>query len=258
MFFKNIELKLLQIRNKFTDTKIIWGGDFNSVHNGIMDRWPSKHDVNAEISNVCFRLGLIDIWRRKNPNQIMYTWSNKDQSKQSRIDYFLISDTLEDSVQSVSIEPSVLTDHKGITIDINEHGSSKFKTNRGYWKLNKTLLENETFNLKVIEIIDRYWAQAKVMNTFGKYWELTKYEIRNLAISIGKTLASAKRQKECKIIKEIMELSCKGTLNSKELLKLSSLQVDLDTIYEEKARGAFTRSRQMWLEQGENRDVLIT
>ncbi len=32
---------------------------------------------------------------------------------------------------------------------------------------------------------------------------------------------------------------------------MSSLQIELDTLYEEKARGAFTRSRQTWLEQGE-------
>ncbi len=38
--------------------------------------------------------------------------------------------------------------------------------------------------MKAIEIIDRYW----IMNTFGKYWELTKYEVRNLAISMGKSL----------------------------------------------------------------------
>ncbi len=61
---------------------------------------------------------------------------------------------------------------------------SKYKANRGYWKLNKTLLRNETFKMKAIEIIDRYW----IMNTFGKYWELTKYEVRNLAISMGKSL----------------------------------------------------------------------
>ncbi len=118
-------------------------------------------------------------------------------------------------VQSVSIEPSILTDHKGIAIYINVYGSSKYK-NRGYWKLNKTLLENETFKMKAIEIIDRYWTQANIMNTFGKYWELTKYEVRNLAILMGKKCAFAKRQKEFRITKEIMELSSKKKRTSQE------------------------------------------
>ncbi len=127
IFFGNIELKLMQIKNKFPDAKIIWGGDFNCVHNDLLDRWPSKEDGMCEIKNVCLRLGLIDIWRYKNPNQLSYTWSNKDQSKQSHIDYFLISDALEMYVQSVSIEPSILTDHKGIAIYINVYGSSKYQ-----------------------------------------------------------------------------------------------------------------------------------
>lgn len=52
------------------------------------------------------------------------------------------------------------------------------------------------------------------MNIFGKYWELAKYEIRNLAISVGKVIAFDKRQKECRITKinKNMELSCKGNL----------------------------------------------
>ncbi len=43
-----------------------------------------------------------------------------------------------------------------------------------------------------------------------------------------------------------MELSSKKNFTSQELLNLSSLQIELDTLYEEKARGAFTRSRQTW------------
>ena len=35
------------------------------------------------------------------------------------------------------------------------------------------------------------------------------------------------------------------------MIELSSLQLELDKIYEEKARGAFIRSRRKWLEQGE-------
>lgn len=50
------------------------------------------------------------------------------------------------------------------------------------------------------------------MNIFGKYWELAKYEIRNLAISVGKVIAFDKRQKECRITKKNMELSSNGNL----------------------------------------------
>ncbi len=53
IFWGNIELKLMQIKNKFPDAKIIWGGDFNCVHNDLLDRWPLKEDGMCEIKNVC-------------------------------------------------------------------------------------------------------------------------------------------------------------------------------------------------------------
>lgn len=108
-----------------------------------LDRWPPK-DSNSvcEIRNRCLRLGVLDIWRHKNPDKIMLTWSTKDLSIQSRIDFWLISEDMADKVDTVSIEPSILTDHKGISIKINMHDLSTKKVSKGYWKMNKTLLEN--------------------------------------------------------------------------------------------------------------------
>lgn len=108
--------------------KVIWGGDFNTVLHDNLDRWPPK-DSNSvcEIRNICLRLGVLDIWRHKNPDKIMFTWSTKDVSIQSRIDFWLISEDMADKVDTVSIEPSILTDHKGISIKINMHGLSTKK-----------------------------------------------------------------------------------------------------------------------------------
>jgi dimeric dUTPase (all-alpha-NTP-PPase superfamily) len=101
----------------------------------------------------------------------MFTWSTKDLSIQSRIDFWLISEDMADKVDTDSIEPSILTDHKGISIKINMHGLSTKKVSKGYWKMNKTLLEKE-----VAGINDKYWNCACVMNSFGSYWELMKFD----------------------------------------------------------------------------------
>lgn len=75
----------------------------------------------------------------------LYTWSNKDRSQQSRIDFWLISSDIVDKVIDSEIEPSILTDHKAITvktdIKLNLHSHSK-----EYWKFNKTLLQNQELN----------------------------------------------------------------------------------------------------------------
>lgn len=44
----------------------------------------------------------------------MYTWSNKNRSLQSCIDYWDISEDIKEKVESsrVTIEPTIPTDHK--------------------------------------------------------------------------------------------------------------------------------------------------
>lgn len=93
--------------SKFPLAKVIWGGDFNAVLHDNLDRWPLKNSNSVcEIRNICLRLGILHIWRHKNPD-IMFTWSTKDVSIQSRIDFWRISEEMADKVDTVSIEPSI-------------------------------------------------------------------------------------------------------------------------------------------------------
>lgn len=114
----------------------------STVFDGKQDRWPPKVDSSINVlSNVCLRLNIFDIWRYKNPTSLTYTWSNKDRSLQSRIDFWLISEHIKDKVEFVTTEPSVLTDHKGISIKVNFLGRQSNRVKRGYWKLNNSLLK---------------------------------------------------------------------------------------------------------------------
>ncbi len=54
-----------------------------------------------------------------------------------------MSEEIANNVDSVSIKPYVLTDHKGILIKVHANESGSRKTSPGYLKLNKNLLENE-------------------------------------------------------------------------------------------------------------------
>jgi len=69
----------------------------------------------------------------------------------------------------------------------------------------------------------------------------------------GKSVKKKKKENENKIINDIISLTCKNNINmsSTKIYKLATLQNELDNIYEEKARGAFVRSRQKWMEAGE-------
>lgn len=53
------------------------------------------------------------------------------------------------------------------------------------------------------------------------------------------------------MVTKIIKLSSKINLSEEEMKDLTTAQADLDKISEEKAKGAFVRSRTGWLEQGE-------
>jgi len=60
----------------------------------------------------------MDVWRERNKSQQMYTWSNRSLFLLPRIDFWLISNDLEDLIKDVMIEPAMLTDHILILIKI--------------------------------------------------------------------------------------------------------------------------------------------
>lgn len=88
--------------NKYPSASIILGGDFNMVLNSDLDRFPSRTSCVSPIMDAFItRFTVVDIWRVTYPQQRLYTWSSKDHSKQSRIDYWLISQSLANSCDSV-------------------------------------------------------------------------------------------------------------------------------------------------------------
>lgn len=92
--------------------------------------------------------GLIDIWRVSNPNTKEFTWKKKYGSLQSRTDMWLISESLSYSDCKVEITPTPQTDHKAILPTLNMSHRVHEKTS-AYWKLNNSLLLDESLNLLI-------------------------------------------------------------------------------------------------------------
>lgn len=253
IFFK-IETKINQYLVKFPFGKIIWGGDFNTSLNDEVDRFPPKSNTQAnDLQNICLRLDMLDIWRKNNPDQKMFTWSNSTFSQQSRIDFWLISSDIGEKVQTVSIDPFVLSDHKAISIKISVKDVCNEKISKNYWKFNKCLLEDDNFVRETKDIITKFWRQARVSKNACLSWELMKYEIRKLAIHISKVTAKKRQKLEVETVTKIITLSKQTQLSPQDTIELSKLQIQLDNIYKSKAKGAFIRSRLRWMEHGEKK-----
>ena len=61
----------------------------------------------------------------------------------SSVDYFLISDQLQDQIYQVDIIPSIQSDHT--TLKLKVCGTKLSSKGPSYWKLNNSLLHNKVF-----------------------------------------------------------------------------------------------------------------
>lgn len=183
--------------------------------NNMLDRHPPRKTVSPNSNLVAFmeKFDLVDIWREMYPNVIQYTWSNKDHSRQSRIDYWLISKTLSSNNISINISNSPLTDHNAIYILVNLSQNIAINTCKpSLWKLNGSLLKYERAKQQIIELIQIYWERAKSQNVFGHNWELLKYELGKFLRKFGSNIAKQNRLIGDEVLSQLSATSFKEPL----------------------------------------------
>ena len=81
---------------------------------------------------------LVDIWRIRNPTTSRFTWRQKTPVVQRRLDFWLISDSLQDEIISAEIKTSTKIDHSAITLSIR--GLNETERGPNFWKFNSNLL----------------------------------------------------------------------------------------------------------------------
>jgi len=68
------------------------------------------------LEHICLEQDLMDIWRVRHPTEKRFIWRQKTPIIQRRLDFWLVSDGLQDDVVSVDIKPSIKSDHSAITL----------------------------------------------------------------------------------------------------------------------------------------------
>lgn len=137
------ELKRLDYRMQWEDDfrayvtalaekkSVVICGDLNVAHEEIDLKNPSSNRRNAGFTdeergkfNELLSAGFIDSWRMLNPDTVKYSWwSYRFQARQRnagwRIDYFLVSDSLMNSVTGAEIHNEILgSDHCPVELDL--------------------------------------------------------------------------------------------------------------------------------------------
>lgn len=166
---------------------IIAGGDWNSIFNPELDKSGGKRECSNIASLKFFHIidefDLRDIWRLRNPTKKRFTFRQKTPLVQTRLDYFLISNNIQEFVNEADIIPSVWSDHSAISLCIKH--TPKNNRGPGYWKFNSSMVEDKVYVADMNRKIKRWKNEYKNISDKRTVWELLKFEIRNYSMQYG-------------------------------------------------------------------------
>ena len=109
LFFKDVS-DIVKGARLEQDHPFIVGGDFNIILDHVLDGRggnSKRKDSGKIVENMSAELDLVDIWRIRNPTVTRFTWRQKKPVIQRRLDYWLVSDSLQDDIDSVDIKTSI-------------------------------------------------------------------------------------------------------------------------------------------------------
>lgn len=246
---------ILTLLKSSAQGSIIIGGDFNDVMT-CKDRI-SKSDLSKssnthviKLQEVITELDLIDVWRYKNNDTLQFTWRRTNGVERSRIDYWLISQSILPRIMSCDIRPALIksTDHLAVSLKLNIPD----KRGPGYWKLNNSYLDDKEY----IDIITNVINICKIQNLSASQllWETCKHDIKISSIQYGKNKAKIQRNEIRKVESLHQRLSNELLLspdNNQLKTEITNVEAEIENLYHYRAKGAQIRSRLQLLEEGE-------
>ena len=231
---------------------MIMDGDWNVVQDYTLDTYNYKQKNNI-LSHKCIAeikdyLDLNDPWRMLNPEKRQYTWRLKNLSKQSRLDYFLVSEDILALVKTSTIGISYKSDHSIISLQIsftNLKFNAKLLYDDNYTKLVRTVIK---------QTIDEYYIAGdnneNIVYSINDQllFEIIKMRIRSESIKYSANRKNEMLKHKNNIEKEILKLESRShSLTSDEAKTLHERKLELETLRNQKIKG----SRAKWYEEGE-------
>jgi hypothetical protein len=233
--------------------KLIVVGDFNTVQNISLDKYGVLPRTNfkcqKEIQDWMQLNNMSDIWREKNPNIRKYTWiSNTTPKIMSRLDYFLISDSLQGHYNNSDIIPGFMTDHSCVTLTLNLPNPERGK---GFWKFNSTLSEDKNLLDQIRNTIDETVLHNREADDC-LLWDVIKCQVRGTCIGYASKKNKERREILPRIEEEIQTLEEEY---QKQIIETSVPDQEIidkleDKKMERQTKGDEVRSRIVWHVEG--------
>ena len=195
------------------------------------------------MSKIIKQLNLCDIFRKFN-NDVSgsqgYTWCNGQDKPKCRLDYMFINNTFDLEILGCTIRkaPKVngnrCSDHRCIVIKISTMTN---KRGKGYWKLNNSLLEDNTYVQKMNTLIDDFIAENNNNNGNKQIiWDLLKNRIKEFSQSYGIQKSKTRKQLTKYIENKLLDIDDRNHSEIK-MNEEKYLENTIDEIYAKNAVG---------------------
>ena len=103
----------------------------------------------------------------------------KTPLKQHRLDYFIVSDQLQEQIKTTEIIPSVQSDHPILLMNIGSVRQGA--KGQSYWKFNTSLVYHKSFVELIKSEIVEYDIELSEFNDPRIIWDYLKYRVRQFA-----------------------------------------------------------------------------
>ena len=264
LYNPNTEAEQLKTLSKLTEmliklhltqnNNIICAGDFNLFFNVKLESYGGnpvfKKRSVGKIVELKETYNLTDIWRVRNPKAKQYTFRQKHVSGflQRRLDYFFISNTIQEFILDTDIIPAISSDHSPILISFSKE--KQHSKSSGFWKFNNSLLSDNIFKEKLKQHIQNIESDNELSNDPQIKWEFLKYQIRKFTIRFSKTRAKEERKQRDELETTLKSVE-KNLSNGQNQCLYDKCKRDLEEIYDNIAERTRVRSRCQWYEEGE-------
>ena len=235
-------------------SNMIVAGDFNTQMNVKIDKKGGKIEgqslYSKYLQNSMKEFKLIDIWRLRNPNDHKFTRREITRGGlvQSRLDYFLIAESITYLIKKCIFKPGNKSDHSLIQMSLEILSTER--RGPGTWKFNNKLLLDRSY----ISLVKNQLEDIKThveMNNKNTLWDFIKCQLRSVTIVYSKKIALQRNKRESEIKQLLESLEKEITENSGKLNEYYEVKGIWEKMQSEKAEGAIIRSKVQWTELGE-------
>ena len=164
---------------------------FSLTHKAHGGNQKMKKKSVAKFVHIKESLGLCGIWRVRNPKKKRYTFTKQHVTgfTKGRLDYFLVSNNLQESIKKTKILTALSTDLSPIFFSLSKNiGIPRTK---GLWKFNNSLCHKPDFITELKNHLKFIYNRVSAGQITDEQlcWEYMKYEIRNFSIRSSKEKA---------------------------------------------------------------------